>query len=464
MDSMKDLDYFFYPKSVAVIGASRDKGSIGWVELENFVKGNFKGKVYAVNPKAKKILGVKCHNSVLDIKNDVDLAVITVPSNVVPKVLKECSEKKVKAVILISAGFAEIGEKKLTKEVQEIIDNNPKMRVIGPNVLGVLHEKEGVDALFNPPYMSERPPAGNIAFISQSGALGAAILDWAGSRNYGISKFISYGNAMDVDESDLLEYLGEDKDSNVIAMYIEGVRDGRKFFKVAKKVAKKKPVIFIKGGITQEAAASTQSHTGSLAGDVEVYKALIKQSGIIHATSMKEVFDYAKIFSNEPFPKSKRVQIITNGGGFGVLSTDAVLMNKLKLAKMKKETKKKIEKASPKYAVVKNPCDLTGDADNKRYEIALKAALQDSNIDSIILIVLFQVPTITESIDNTIIKILKTRKKPVLVMSAGGHLSAKHKKNLEMHGLTTFSSPFVAANALSALTEYSLRYKVKPKK
>lgn len=459
MKSVKGLDYFFYPRNVAIIGASRDKGSIGWTELENFVKGSFKGKVYAVNPFARKILSVKCWKNVKEIPEKIDLAVIVTPNFVVPKVLKECAEKRVKAVIIISAGFAEISEKKLTAQVQRIINDNPQMRVIGPNVLGVLHLKTGVDALFNPPYRSPRPPYGGISFISQSGALGAAILDWAGARGYGINKFVSYGNAMDVDEADLLEYLGQDRETRVIVMYIEGVREGRKFFETAKKVAGKKPVIMIKGGVTEEAAKSTQSHTGSLAGNVEVYEALIKQAGIIRARNMKEVFDFAKIFSNEPLPQGKRVQIITNGGGYGVLSTDAVLLSGLKLARMKNKTKKKIQAASPKYSVIENPCDLTGDADNERYRVAITNCLKDENIDSIILVVLFQVPTLRKGIDEMMVRLLKNRKKPVAIMSAGGNLAARHKKYLEKHGLTTFASPFVAANALKALTAYALKQK-----
>ena len=446
---MKDLDYFFHPRSVAIVGASQDEGSIGYVELENFVKGSFKGKVYAINPKRKAILGVKCLSSIEDVKGDVDLAIITTPSFVVPKVLKECAEKKVKGVILISAGFGEIGQEKLTAQVKKIIKDNPRMRVVGPNVLGMLYMKNGVDSLFNPPYRSPRPPVGGISFISQSGALGAAFLDWAALRNYGINKFVSFGNAMDVDEADLIEYLGEDDETSVIIVYLEGVKDGRKFFKVTRKVAQQKPIILIKGGLTKESAKSTLSHTGSLAGNVEVYKALFKQNGIVYAEDMKELFNYAKVFNNEPLPKGNRVQIITNGGGYGVLTTDAVLLNDLKLAKMQDKTRKALEKACPDYCVLGNPVDLTGDATNERYRVALESALKDDNIDAIILIILFQVPTITKELDKIVARILKDRKKPVIIMSAGGKPAQKHKAYLEQQGITTFASA-----GLSALTVF----------
>ena len=454
------IKWFFKARNVAIIGASHTKGAIGYVELENFVKGKFKGNVYAINPFRKKILGIKCLKSIKDVPEKVDLAIIATPNIVVPKVLEECGQKGVKAVVIITAGFAEIGEMQLTKKLEEIIKKYPKMRVIGPNVLGILHIKRGIDSLFNPPYRSKRPKDGKISFISQSGALGAAVLDWASVRDYGISKFVSYGNAMDVDEADLLGFLADDDETNVIVAYIEGVKDGRKFISAAKYATAKKPVIVIKGGLTSEGAKSVASHTASLAGDAKVYEGVFKQCGIVQAKTLKEVFNFAKFFTNEPLLKGDRIQIITNGGGFGVLATDAVLMNKLKLAKMQEKTRKKIQKVSPRYAIIKNPCDLTGDADNERFRVAVESCLEDKNIDGIILILLFQVPTIKPSIDKMMIKLLKNREKPVAVTSAGGKYALKHKKNLEKAGISTFNSPFSAARCLAAMWEY-VKYRKK---
>jgi acetate---CoA ligase (ADP-forming) len=458
---MKKLDlmqYFFTPKSIAVIGASQDKGSVGFVVLENFAKGKYKGKLYAVNPKHKKVQGIQSYASILDVQEEVEHAIITVPAKIVPLVLEQCGKKKVKAVTIVSAGFAEIGDHVLTEKLQAVMNTYKNMKVIGPNCLGQMYIKEHVDALFLPPYRLKRPKNGTVSFISQSGALGSAILDWAGARDYGINKFISYGNAMDIDEADLLEYLGEDKETKVIAMYIEGVRNGRKFFKIAKKVAKRKPVILIKGGMSEEGNKATLSHTGSLAGSAQVYKAVFKQTGIIHAKTMKQVFDFAKLFSNEPLMKGNRIQTITNGGGYGVLATDGIIQSGLQLAQPSSATKKAIRKVVPSYAIIENPIDLTGDADDKRYEVAVKACLADKNIDAIILILLFQVPTLSKNIDKVMEKILKTRKKPVIVMSAGGHYAAQHKKHLERHNIATFSSPFPAAHALKAMYEYGKKH------
>jgi len=454
---MNSLDYFFKPKNIAIIGASHDPGKIGHVIMENFITSKFKGKIVPVNPKLGKILDHKVYASIKDVPYKIDLAVICVPAEFVPHAVIECGKKKVKALIIISAGFHEIGNEELTKKLAEAIKKFPRMRVIGPNCLGVMHLKHGVDTLFLPSYRLERPHNGRISFISQSGALGSAILDWASLKGYGISKFISYGNAMDVDEADLLEYLGKDKETKVIAIYLEGVKHGRKFFEKAKIVAKHKPVIFIKGGITEGGAKATQSHTGALAGSVEVYKAMVKQTGMINATTMEEVFDYARVFDREPVPKGDRVQIITNGGGYGVLATDAVLQHGLKLAEMTEEKKEEIKKNCPPYAVIKNPIDLTGDADNKRYKIALEAVISDPNVDSLIVILLFQVPTIDSEVIEVVQEIRVKHAKPMLVVSAGGEYSEMHKKALEKEEINTFSSAFNAAKSLKALTEYYLR-------
>ncbi len=454
---MNSLNYFFNPKTIAIIGASAEKGSVGFTILENFVRLKFKGKFFPINPHRKKILGKKCFKSIQEIKEEIDLAIIATPSKIVPIVLQDCAKKKVKAVIIISAGFAEIGEKELTQRVKEIIQANPEMRVIGPNCLGIMYQKNKVDSLFLPITRLERPRNGVVSFISQSGALGSAILDWASLRDYGINKFISYGNAMDIDEADLLEFLGQDPETKVILSYLEGVKNGRKFFEIANKVCRKKPTIVIKGGITEGGAKATQSHTGSLAGSVEVYKALFKQTRIIQAETMKNMFDYAKAFTTEPSIKGNKVQIITNGGGYGVLTTDAVLSSGLQLAEMKKKTLTELKKKMPSHVIVANPIDLTGDADNERFRIALDECLKDENIDAIILIILFQVPTLDRRIDEVIKNSLKNRKKPVMILSVGGKFAAEHKRHLEQNGFSTFASPQNASQALKALHEFYVK-------
>ncbi|MDO8626880.1 MAG: CoA-binding protein [Candidatus Diapherotrites archaeon] len=451
------LKAFFEPKNVAIIGASSDKGSVGFTIMENFVRLKFKGKFFPINPHRKEILGEKCHKSVLEIKHEIDLAIICTPSKTVPMVLQECAQKKVKAVVIISAGFAEIGEKELTQSVQEIISANPGMRVIGPNCLGVMYQKNNLDTLFLPISRLERPKDGVVSFISQSGALGSAILDWASLRDYGINKFISYGNAMDVDEADLLEFLGHDSETKVILIYIEGVKHGRKFFEIAKRVCRKKPTILLKGGMTEGGAKATQSHTGSLAGSIEVYKALFKQTGIIHADSLKNMFDYAKAFTTEPEIRGNKIQIITNGGGYGVLTTDAVIRTGLQLAEMEEKTSQTLKAKMPSHVVIHNPIDLTGDADNERFRIAIEECLKDKNIDAIILIILFQTPTLDRKIDKVIKECLQNRKKPVMILSIGGKFAMEHKQHLEQEGFSTFSSPQSATNSLKALYDFYSR-------
>ncbi len=449
-----NLSYVFNAKSVAIIGASRNPGKIGYVTLENFVKGGFRGKLYAVNPSAESILNVKCYPSLSSIKENVELAVITIPGEFVPQAIEECGKKGVKACVIISAGFSEVGNHDLTKKLQAAMDKYKHMPCIGPNCLGVMDVKTGIDTLFLPRYRLMRPKKGKISFISQSGALGSAILDWAGSKDYGIAKFVSYGNAMNTDEADLLEFFAEDQETKVICVYLEGVRHGEKFFKVAKKVSEKKPVIIIKGGMSEAGGRATASHTGSLAGSAKVFDAVIKQTGLIRANSMREVFDFARVLSSEPTPRGNRAQIITNGGGYGVLTADAMEGSSLKLAEMSMENRKPIMAASPSYAVIKNPMDLTGDADNNRFMVSMENALKDENVDSIILILLFQVPTLDSDIIESMSSLLAKRKKPVLVVSAGGEFAKMHMKLLEKEGIQTFEEPIDAAQALHALTEY----------
>ena len=302
MGKMRALDYFFYPKSIAVIGASRDPEKVGHAILHNLVNGKFKGELFPINPHAEYVLNLKCHKSIKQVKADLDLAVIAVHAEEVPEELEQCGAKGIEAVIIVSAGFGEIGNRKLAEKIAKIKRKYKKMRVIGPNCLGILNTENGVDTLFLPEYRLKRPEKGEISFISQSGALGSAVLDWASMQEIGISKFVSYGNAMDIDESDLLEYLAQDKNTNVIVMYIEGVKNGTKFMQAARKFARKKPIIVLKGGITAEGMQAVKSHTGSLAGSAEVYNAVFRQAGIIKAENLLESFDFACICASVAFP------------------------------------------------------------------------------------------------------------------------------------------------------------------
>ncbi len=451
---MKNLNYFFYPKSVAVIGASGKKHKIGNVMMQNMIKAGFKGKLIPINPHEKIILGKKCFASVTEA-GKIDLALIAVPAGIVPKIIEECGEKEIKAVIIVSAGFNEVGNIKITKELFQAMQKYPDMRVLGPNCLGVLHVKQGIDTMFLPRDRLGRTPDGRISFASQSGAVGSTLIDWASMKDYGINKFISFGNALDVNVTDLLEYLNKDKKTKVICLYIEGLEHGRKFLEVSKKVSKQTPIVVLKGGVTEQGKKAAVSHTGSIAGEARVIKAAFKQANMIEATSFEQLFNYARVLSNEPLTKGKKVQIITNGGGYAVLTSDFLIKNGLELGKMNKKSFDKIRKVVPPHAELKEVIDLTGDATTKMYKKSIETALQDKNIDMILLIVLFPTPKLEKEVVNEIIKQHKKQLKPLIVVSASGKYTEKQKSLMEKEFVPTFSFPRSAAQALKALYDYS---------
>ncbi len=448
------LDCFFSPDTVAVIGASRHPNKIGHVVFRNFIESGYGGSLYPVNPNADEILGRKCYKSISDIKERVDLAIITIPAEAVLGALEQCGRKGVRAAVIITSGFKEIGNTGLEEKLLKII-RKYRMRVIGPNCLGVYEPSSGVDTFFLPRYKLGRPGPGSISFITQSGALGSVAMDWMEMKGYRISKFISYGNASDVDEAELIEYLGQDRKTSVICAYFEGLKDGRKFFQAAKKVSWKKPIIALKAGATEAGVQAASSHTGSLAGSAEIHEAAFRQAGIIAANDLEQIFDFARVLSTQPKPKGNRVQIITDGGGFGVMTADWLVKNNLVPARMSRKNIEKIRKVCPPYAVLKNPMDLTGDADSERYKTAIEAALGDTNIDMVALIVLLQIPTLTPDVIDTITGFAVQKKKPIIVISAGGRYTETLKKTLEDSGIPTFSYPHQACEAMRVLYEYS---------
>ncbi len=454
---LDQLPYLFYPKNVAVIGASNEKDSIGYAIFENFHqnKSNWCEHVFAVNPNHPVVQNHKAYKKVTEIPVDLDLAIVVVPASFVPNVLTECIEKGVETAIIISAGFSEIGEKKLTGEIAELIRKNPKTRVVGPNCFGIFVGDSGMNTTFSAKQKMNMPKNGSVAFISQSGALGLAILDWASTQEFGVSKFVSYGNAMDLDESDFLEYLGRDPKTRVITAYLEGVKHGKKFLQTAKQVTKKKPVIILKGGVSEQARAATLSHTGSIAGASKVYEAVFRQTGITQAPTLQELFHYAKIFETEPLMKGNRIQIITNGGGYGILTADQLVQNNLGLAHLSESNRQKLKKTFPPTVTVSNPMDLVGDADENRYMTAIKTSLKDPNIDAVLVLVLFSIPAIGKGLVNELGQLKKTAQKPLLVVSTGSAFTETMRRELEKKGIPTFKYPEIAAKSLAALWKYS---------
>ena len=448
-----NLDTFFKPKSIAVIGASRDQNKVGHVILKNLIDAGFKGKLYPINPKADEIIGIKCYKSVLDVREDIDLAIIAVPAEATIQVVKECGIKEIESIAMITSGFSEVGNEEAEKEILSLLHQH-HIRLIGPNMLGLLDSHSNLDTIFLPRLRLTRPHPGGISFVCQSGAVGSAMLDLAATQGYGFSKFISYGNALDLNECDFLEYLGNDSKTKVICLYVEGIKDGKRFMKVAKEVSKKKPIIAIKGGTTEEGKQAVLSHTASLGGSFEIYKGAFKQTGIIYAQNLEELFDFARILDKAIKPKGDRVQIITNGGGYGILSADNVAENNLKLAVMSTETRKYLQKNTSPISVIKNPIDLAGDADTKRFELALEACIKDKNIDVVLAIILYQTPLITSDIVSIVSELNSLRKKPIIIVSTGGDFTELHKRNLELRGIPCYTFPSNAVKSIKALCDY----------
>ena len=447
------LDNFFKAKSVAIVGVSRDSNKIGHVIFRNFIDGEYKGNVFIVNPNADIILGKKAYKSLKEIKENIDLAIIAVPAEQVLKVIEDCGKKKIKNVIIISSGFKEIGNFKLEEELKRLLNKN-KIKCVGVNCLGVFDTHTKIDSLFLSRYRLKRPEAGGISFVCQSGAVGSAILDLAAEEGYGFSKFVSYGNATNLEEYEIIDYLGKDDNSKVICLYVEGIRDGKKFLEVAKRVSRKKPIIVLKAGITKEGANAALSHTGALAGDAEVYLAAFKQAGIIRAESLEEMFNFARLLEKSIKANGKRVQVITNGGGYGILSTDAILKNNLVMAQLKEETKKELRKKFPKIVTVGNPMDLVGDATTERYKIAIESCLNDENVDILLIILLYQTPLISTDVVDVITEFNDLKKKPVIVVSTGGDFTQVLKRSLEENGVSCFTYPENAVAAIKKLVDY----------
>ena len=442
-----NLDKFFNPKSVAVIGASRTAGKLGYTILEN-LKISFNGKIYPINPNAGEILGLISYPSVLDVKEPIDLAIIVVPAEIVKSILENCIKKKINHIIIISSGFSEIGEKERELELKKI---KKDARIIGPNCIGIY--KKDLDMIFFPRNRLKRPPEGSISFITQSGAFGSILLDMMANDGVGVSKFISIGNKIDVDEIELIKYLEDDLSTRCITIYLESVVDGEEFIKVAKKASKIKPIVCFKAGKTEKGVEAVASHTGALAGSSAVYSAAFKQAGIIEAKSSEEIFDFAKALANQPVLKDNKIAVVTDGGGFGIVATDAAIQLGLELPSLSNESVKALKSFLPTYATTKNPIDLTGDATDERYQKSLEVVLKDKNIAGVVCIALMQLPTLTDDIIN-VLRDCKVFGKPITVCSAGGQYILERNRKLEAIGIPVYPTPERAVKALAVLYEY----------
>ncbi|MEN8252950.1 MAG: acetate--CoA ligase family protein [Patescibacteria group bacterium] len=444
----------FYPKSIAIVGASRRKKTVGNDVVKNLVKQGFAGKIYPVNPKAKELYGKKVYSHIDEIKDQIDLLVIAIPAAHAFQVIKEAHEKKnTKAFIVISAGFGEIGNKKGEEEISNYCKEK-QIVLIGPNCLGVINPKVKMNASF----AAIMPNSGTIAFVSQSGAICTSVLDYAEKLKLGFSKFVSIGNKIIVDELSLLKYLKDDPQTKVITMYTEQLVDAPKFIKTVKEITtgkNAKPVIILKSGKTDAGSAAVASHTGSLSGGSAAYDALFEQAGVIQAQSISQLFDFAALFSENKMSEVKTVAIITNAGGPGVLTTDAVVGAGLKLAELSSETKKKLSSFLPQAANIKNPVDVLGDAVAQRYKKTLELVEADKNVDALVLILTPQSMTEIEATAQTIVKLKKKTKKPIIVSFMGQETIDSGVEIMEDGGVTTSLFPEPAGAALAAMSKFA---------
>jgi acetyl coenzyme A synthetase (ADP forming)-like protein len=447
------LKAFFEPSSVAVIGASTNPAKLGHAVLKNLVEGGYvgHGKVYPINPQAKEILGYSASPSVLDVPDAIELAVIVVPYPHVPAALRTCGQKGIGAAIVISAGFQEAGMEGLERERELIaIAREFNIRLIGPNCLGVIDTFTPLNASF----AAGTPPQGPMAFASQSGALGAAILDWAQSGRLGLSKFVSLGNKADVDETDLLLGWVEDEHTRVILIYCEELSYGQGFIRAARRVTRKKPVVAIKSGVTQAGSRAVSSHTGSLAGSEQAYQAVFRQAGVLQADSMESLFDVALAFGYQPLLQGDRIAIITNAGGPGILATDALERAGLIIARFEIKTIQALEQHLPDAASAADPVDVLGDATPGRYRFALETVAADPNVDGVLAMLVPLAVLDIEAMAEAVVALADRTPKPVLACFMGEARMEDGIHLLTAHGIPNYSFPERAARAFRAMAEY----------
>ena len=446
------LDAIFAPQTVAVIGASERPGSVGRTILWNLVSNPFGGTVYPVNPSRPSVLGIKAYRTIADVPEQVDLAVIVTPAHTVPGLIRDCVQQGIKAAIIISAGFKEIGEEGVRLE-KEILEEARKgeMRIIGPNCLGVMRPTSGLNATF----ASGMARTGNVAFISQSGALLTAILDWSFQENVGFSAFVSLGSMLDVGWGDLIYYLGEDPRTNSILIYMESIGDAREFLSAAREVALRKPIIVIKAGRSAQAAKAAASHTGALAGSDEVLTAAFRRTGVLRVDSISDLFYMAEVLAKQPRPMGPNLTILTNAGGPGVLATDALVAGGGQLTEISPETMEIFNSFLPAQWSHGNPVDILGDADPERYARALEVAAQDENSDGLLVILTPQSMTRPTQIAEKLKSYANLENKPVLASWMGGTDVAAGEKILSHAGIPTFRYPDTAARVFNYMWQYS---------
>ncbi len=476
--SIKQLGGFFDPRSVAVVGATKKINKAGHVIFKNFVenknRGVFKGEVFAVNPNEGSVLGFQSYPSLTKIPGELELVVIVVPAKIVPDIMRDAAAKKVKDAVIISSGFGEVGNHELENEVVEIAQK-AKMRVLGPNCLGVYDTRTGVDMLFLPEtkilttgdevIATPRPFKGDIAIVTQSGAFGVSALDYLTGRQIGVSKFVSFGNKCDVTETEMLTLMLHDKETKVILLYVEDIKHGREFMEAAREVSKKKPIVAIKAGRTVAGARAAASHTGAIAGSDQIYDAVFAQTGVLRAKDMEEFFDAGKALAMQPPAAGLNVGVITDAGGPGIMAVDECELKGLAVKRFSEKTIQKFERLKeagklPKFATNFNPVDITGSGTSEMFEYATQILFEDPEICGVIMLGLHHTPALQEDYIDRVAKVASRFDKPIVACDIGETEMALYTRfRFDKLGVPAYSSPEDAARAMNALVRYGLYLK-----
>lgn len=452
LGTRQPLDAIFSPKTVAVIGASEKPGSVGRTLLWNLISNPFGGTVYPVNPKRDSVLGIKAYKNLDSIPDPIDLAIIATPAPTVPGIVKECTRNGVKGAIIISAGFKEIGAPGIALEEEIKAEAQAhRLRIIGPNCLGVMNPHHGLNATFG----SAMALPGNVGFISQSGALCTSILDWSFRENVGFSAFVSIGSMLDVNWGDLIDYLGDDPHTNSIVIYMESIGDARSFLSAAREVALTKPIIVIKSGRTAAAAEAAASHTGALSGSDDVLNAAFRRCGVLRVDTIDDLFNLAEILAKQPRPQGDRLTILTNAGGPGVLATDALIRHGGQLAELEPATIAALNECLPTHWSHGNPIDILGDAEPERYKQAIEICAKDRNSDGLLVILTPQAMTNPTKTAETLAPFAHLKGKPLLASWMGGNNIEPGKKILNEANIFTLSYPDTAAQVFNLMWRYS---------
>jgi acyl-CoA synthetase (NDP forming) len=454
---MRPMDFFYEPGSVAVVGASTKPGKVGYEIVKSLLTSGFEGDVYPVHKRGEEVIGKVSYKSIQDVPSDFELAVIAVPARYVPETIEECAKKGAKGVVIISGGFKELNEEgaEYQRSAVEVARKNG-IRIIGPNCVGIFNGKNGLNAFFQPEYAMSRPKNGNISIMAQSATFGLTLMEWLSDEGLGVGKFVSWGNRSDVDEVDMLGYLDEDDGTEVIGIHMEGVPRAREFMSIAKKVARKKPVVVLKSGRTERGARAAQSHTASLVGDSEVFKGAMKQSGVIVADDLEQMFDLLKILSLRPSIEGRTIAMVTNGAGPCVAALDALEGTELKPAQLAKKTISNLMTKLPPFCIFDNPLDITGSADAEMYRISLMELAEDENVDMLMPVFVFQDGPIANTVDDMVDFLGQIAKgsKPVLSLTGGGRFTRTQQRRMQDVGVPVIQT---ATRMISALAKIQWR-------